>query len=466
MIEREWGVSMADIFISYAREDQTYARKLADSLRQRGLEVWMDDRIDFGDRWWQTIVQAIDTSTAFVVVMTPDAEKSEWVEREILVALEERKPIVPLLLRGRRFPLLVTTQYVDVTNSRMPPDDFYERLDREVRAQSKEETIEVAPLAPEPKVRKDRAWSWQRLRMPLAAVGLLAIVISVVVIGLGDGEEPTLIPKPQPPSNASLHYIWIRPTDDMEMVYVPGGTFEMGSTDTEIETAFDQCEQHLRIGQCERSWFEDESPLHSVTLDSFWIDRVEVTNEQYARCVADGICSPPSELGSRTRDSYYGDTQFDDYPVLYLSWPDADTYCQWAGGRLPTEAEWEYAARGPDSVTFPWGNDPPDDSLLSYNENVGDATEVGAYPGGVSWVGAMDMAGNVWEWVTDWYDSGYYASSPSHNPKGPETGDRKVLRGGSYHDDEQSVRAADRLNYPPAIRSVLVGFRCVVEPGD
>jgi hypothetical protein len=126
------------VFISYGREDQAYTRKLADSLRQRGFEVWMDDRIDFGDRWWQTIVQAIDASAAFIVVMTPDSEGSEWVEQEILLARRERKPIFPLLLRGQEFPLLISVQYADVTGGRMPPDDFYERLEREVRAPSKE----------------------------------------------------------------------------------------------------------------------------------------------------------------------------------------------------------------------------------------------------------------------------------------------------------------------------------------
>jgi hypothetical protein len=179
------------VFISYAREDQTYARKLAEGLRQRGLEVWMDDRIDFGDRWWQTIVQAIDASSAFVVVMTPDAEKSEWVEREVLVALDEDKPIFPLLMRGRRFPLLVTTQYVDVTGGRMPPDEFYERLERDVRPRSR---VEVAPVAPEPTVRKE--WGWQRLRLPLEVIGLLAIVLLVGVVAsslIGGGEEPARI---------------------------------------------------------------------------------------------------------------------------------------------------------------------------------------------------------------------------------------------------------------------------------
>jgi nucleotide-binding universal stress UspA family protein len=118
------------VFISYAHEDQTYARKLAADLENHGLGVWIDDRIDFGDRWWQTVVQAVRASAAVIVVMTPEAEESEWVEREILLAQREGKPLFPLLLRGREFPLLITAQYADVTRGQMPPASFYERLAR------------------------------------------------------------------------------------------------------------------------------------------------------------------------------------------------------------------------------------------------------------------------------------------------------------------------------------------------
>jgi hypothetical protein len=330
-------VSVADVFISFVHEDQIYTRKLADSLRQLGFEVWMDDRIQSGDRWWQTIVQAIDASAAFVVVMTPGAEKSEWVEREVLVALGEGKPVFPLLLRGRRFPLLVTTQYADVTGGRLPPDDFYERLEREVRAQSEEEMFADVPFAPEPTVRKGRAWNRERLRLPLALVGLLAIVllVGVVACGLvGDGEaiKPTV---PQPPSNASLGDIWTRPADGMEMVYVPGGTFEMGSTEG----------------------IDDEQPVHAVTLGSFWIDKTEVTNDQFERFVqaADYRTDAEKEgTGEVYSDGSWSEVDGADWqhpsgpetsisgrmdqPVVQVSWTDATTYCQWAGGRLPTEA--------------------------------------------------------------------------------------------------------------------------------
>jgi formylglycine-generating enzyme required for sulfatase activity len=228
----------------------------------------------------------------------------------------------------------------------------------------------------------------------------------------------------------------------MEMVYVPGGSFKMGSTEGG----------------------SNEQPVHMVTLDSFWIDQTEVTNSQYASCVADAACFPPPGSSSHTHDSYYGISQFDNYPVINVSWHDADTYCRWTGGRLPTEAEWEYAARGRDGRVYPWGYDPHDDTLLNYSNYGGDTTEVGSYPDGASWLGAMDMAGNVQEWVADWY--GYYASEAQANPKGPETGDRKVLRGGNWYASGYTVRAANRLSSQPDNRSDSIGFRCVVEPGN
>jgi len=287
------------------------------------------------------------------------------------------------------------------------------------------------------------------------------VIIVVTATPPPPTDTPTLTPVPQTPTpTLGIGSTLVREKDGMEMVYVPGGTFQMGSTDEEIDTM-------AKDSGFERGWFSIEQPPHPVTLDAFWIDRTEITNSQYARCVADDTCSPPSESGSYSRDSYYGDSQYDDYPVIWVSWDDADTYCKWAGGRLPTEAEWEYAAGGPDSLTYPWGNDAPNDTLLNmYEFNVGDTTQVGAYPDGASWVGAMDMAGNVEEWVKDWY--GEYPSEAQTNPKGPETGDSKVLRGGSWlSPGAEYVRAACRTFNSPDYSEIHKGFRCcVVAPGE
>ncbi len=521
--------TLSHVFISYAREDQPYTRKLAEGLRQRGFEVWMDDRIDFGDRWWQTIVQAIRASAAIVVVMTPDSEQSEWVEREILLAQHERKPIFPLLLRGHGIPLLVTTHYANVTGGWMPPDDFYERLEREVRPQRDEEV--VAPVAPEPTVHKERVWSWQQLRLPLAVVALLAIglLVGVVASGLIGGvgqptvsptpsvpalvaqpnrtpmvttmptptapytpestvtrtdtpmptDTPTLVPTdtptPVPPTATPTHTrtpapptdtptptrrptptpipgldigsTQIRPTDGATMVFVPAGEFIMGSPEGE--------------------GVPDEYPQHTVYLDAFWIDQTPVTNAQYRKCVDAGACTPSACADD---PAVSRDTQ----PVVCVDWHQAAAYAKWVGGRLPTEAEWEKAARGTDGREYPWGDDRFEASKLSFcldKATLGyQPIDVASYPAEASPYGALDMAINVQEWISDWYEESYYEYSSYDNPTGPEMGETRILRGaacagyGGATSAMSTARCAERSRHPPDTRNTAIGFRLAMPP--
>jgi formylglycine-generating enzyme required for sulfatase activity/tRNA A-37 threonylcarbamoyl transferase component Bud32 len=241
---------------------------------------------------------------------------------------------------------------------------------------------------------------------------------------------PTLTPTPTPARR--LGDTWVRPADGMVMVYVPAGKFEMGSTDGD----------------------DGEQPVHAVALDGFWIGRTEVTNGQYARCVAAGTCKPP-EGGFLSR---YGDSDYDDYPVAWVDWYQGAAYCEWAGARLPTEAEWEYAARGPEGYVYPWGNDAPDCDRANYGGCVGDLVAVGSYPTGASWCGALDLAGNAWEWVADWY--GRYSSRRQVNPQGPPSGDGRVLRGGQWGTPPFYLRSASRTWVVPGDHSNVIGFRC------
>ena len=213
------------------------------------------------------------------------------------------------------------------------------------------------------------------------------------------------------------------------------------------------------MGSPEGVGYSDEHPQHTVYLDAFWIMQTEVTNAQYAKCVADGACSAPDN--SRWQDPIYAH-----HPVTDVDWHQANAYARWAGGRLPTEAEWEKAARGIDGRTYPWGNEPPVQSLANCCDFVNHITPVGSYRTGVSPYGVLDMAGNVWEWTADWYDSGYYSQSPAQNPTGPTSGDSRVVRGGAYDWDADVVRVANRDGSDPDYRGGHGGFRVVASsPG-
>ncbi|OQY97404.1 MAG: hypothetical protein B6D41_03570 [Chloroflexi bacterium UTCFX4] len=259
---------------------------------------------------------------------------------------------------------------------------------------------------------------------------------------------PTVPPATSPPQAGTLQN---RGTDDAPMVFVPAGEFLMGSTDQQVADALKLC------STCN---FDDEKPQHTVYLDAFWIDQHEVTNALYKKCVDAGKCQPPNPTVSYTRDPYYGNAQYDNYPVVYVSWDYANSYCEWVGKRLPTEAEWEKAARGSDGRIYPWGNTFDKNLLNSSEGGAGDTTEVGKYPNGASPYRALDMAGNVWEWVHDWHDANFYSSPPRENPQGPSTGQYRVLRGGSFGRNRDIVRAAVRGGVAPDSRNSNIGFRC------
>jgi serine/threonine-protein kinase len=220
---------------------------------------------------------------------------------------------------------------------------------------------------------------------------------------------------------------------------VPEGEFLMGAEDSDAA--------------------DNEQPEHTVYLDAYWIDQTEITNQMYRACVDAGRCNTPSST------SRYDNPEYSNHPVVYVSWDDATTYCQWAGRRLPSEACCTKAARGvlsprrkEGSRKYPWGDQVPTAQLANFNGNVGDTTEVGSYPTGASPYGAYDMAGNVWEWVNDFYDEDYYADSPRDNPRGSSVEGPRVLRGGSWEDDRRWLRGSARGR--GVARFDDGGFRC------
>ena len=269
----------------------------------------------------------------------------------------------------------------------------------------------------------------------------------------------------------------IRPKDQMVMVFVPSGEFRMGSTKEMVFSAKDICKEDLGGGitaaVCTYNTFMDEYPDHTVEMPDYWLDQTEINNGQYRLCVESGECDQPNKMGSFTREHYYDDPAFDDYPVVQVTWNMAADYCKWAGVRLPTEAEWEYAARGPEAKIYPWGNDFDPSKLnycdagckgisdLTYNDNFPDTAPVGSFPEGASWIGALDMAGNVREWVADWY--GYYHLNKLENPQGPAEGEAKTLRGGSWYDPRYNIRSNNRGSDAIDYWRHKVGFRCAVD---
>ena len=285
-------------------------------------------------------------------------------------------------------------------------------------------------------------------------------------------DHPVTIPTDEPqisPTPASIGH-QVRLVDGMTMVYVPAGSFEMGN--------------HLDERAC---------PVHEVSVGPFWIDQFEVTNAMYTEFL--------NELGNQLEEDdvawlepgighrgiVYGYIEeidgvfhtrvgYEQYPVVEVSWYGAAAYCSWVGGRLPTEAEWEYAARGPESLAYPWG-DTYDGSCANYcdilcneeprdrtsNDGAARWTAVGSYPECASWCGAQDMAGNVWEWVNDWWSEDYYAHSPSENPQGPASGTLHIGRGGSWYDLGSEFGVTFRKGLTSSsYRIHWIGFRCVV----
>jgi len=319
-----------------------------------------------------------------------------------------------------------------------------EKAGREAEAKSRRDAEEAARREAQQKARRTLLRS--RLRIGLAVLCGLAAIALVLGFALrrcgGPAQEP---PTPLGPVT--------RETDGVVMVHVPAGEFVMGSAASDPEAA------------------DNEKPQHTVYLDAFYIDRTEVTNAQYRAFVA-ATGRPAPTTCHDSRQPTYDDAGKRDHPVVCVSWEDATAYCAWAGARLPTEAEWEKAARGTEGRIYPW-EDEFDDLWLNYrdancesqrndknaNDGYSRTAPVGSYLDGASPYGALDMAGNALEWVGDWYSAGYYGRSPSQDPRGPETGTTRVVRGGSWGDWPLVVRSAFRFWFDPSAFSEL-GFRC------
>ncbi len=292
------------------------------------------------------------------------------------------------------------------------------------------------------------------------------------------------VPKDATPSADSAKTGTVRQLgkDGAPMAFVPAGEFVRGSTNEQARRALDMCER-FTPGVCGPDWFATEQPQRNIYLDAYWIDTHEVSNAQYDACVQTGACPPidrancevwvPKDEEWRRLSPTVIRTSFGapEQPVICTTWRDADTFCRWAGKRLPSEAEWEKAARGTGPDTFPWGETMPDcrrahmDSQNDGGEGCG--TRVTGYVGvraeSASPFGAQDMSGNVAEWTLAYADRGYYNNSPARNPINSTPSERRMLRGGAWNNPPTLLRVANRSAFPPDFRTVYNGFRCVLD---
>jgi len=475
---------MGHIFISYSHRDNNYAHALADSLQSMGLEVWIDARLDYGSQWPHEIQKNLDSCDAFILIMSPRSFESDWVQSELQRAKRKRKPIFPLLLEGDEPWLSVeSTQYYDVRDAEMPDDRFYSAIKRVISISKSSETlkppkrtVKTSTSKPEPKLKTEivvaiiggvftiLATCATLFGGPLVAKWLEGGngAIPTAVVDNGVRSNPTATGKPNqavvnppadmtltstdtalPPTKTATPYPEeITDSTGATMRLVSAGKFIMGSDHGEF----------------------NERPVHEVELSAFYMDVYEVTNSNYQTCVDVGPCTSPAlnTLGQYVTD-YYNDPQYGDYPVVYVNWFQARTYCDWRDAQLPTEAQWEKAARGTDGLTYPWGQYITCDRS-NFGRCTGTTYPVGSYGEGISPYGLYDLAGNVWEWVGDWYSETYYGDSSSPNPTGPEDGMFRVLRGGSFVDGDNLNRSSFRNRNLPEDYNWNIGFRCAMNP--
>jgi formylglycine-generating enzyme required for sulfatase activity len=518
------------VFLCHASQDKPDVRELYNALKTESwIEPWLDEeKISFGQHWTTVIEKAIDESDVVLIFLSRNSvHKEGFVQRELNYAWEIslEKPrdvifLIPFRLDNCEIPrFLNSRQWGDFFGGkkkstyqillrslklRYEQKISLEKLEQDAReiVALEEAKREAAEKAAREKIRREHL-QWEiaenavrekaerdaeqkaklkktatgsSLPIALGGLGILVLIgIFVAVIFLAvkwlspffvptptEAPPATKLPAQESPVITELFIITDAPTeaqdlgagstmtgtDGMTLLYVPAGEFTMGSDKGD----------------------PDEKPVHMVNLDAFWIDQTEVTNEMYSMCVTADVCKQPSHKGSFTNSRYYGNPAFNHYPVIYVDWDMAKTYCEWVGRDLPTEAQWEKAARGPDAKMYPWGNTfngklvnfcdtncSADWANKGYNDDYADVSPVGNYPSGQSVYGVLDMAGNVWEWADDWYDV-YPGGTTTSSKFGQKY---KVLRGGSWFVNMHDVRTADRYWVDLSDSSnYFTGFRC------
>jgi len=468
------------VFISYAESDRHIADMIYSALASKGIQGWASHRdIAPGLNWPNEISKAITGSKILILVLSSNTQKSRYVNMEVTQAEDENIIIVPfciekVTLRGGLKLLLGNRHWINAFPK--PQEKHVDQLVETVLKhlgkapamppKNEEKQPEVVKEVIRKEEKKTGKPLWQK-RIPIAVSIIILLIAAVFLISQlvkkeGKKEEPAFIKKVKS-KGAQVKQIgkdlWEAYYEkyDITMVYIPPGEFMMGQTAEEKKWLID------KIGEKDyNSYYSDETPLHNVYLDGYWIGKYEVTFAQYDRYCNDTKIKKPADRGWGRENR----------PVINVSWNDAVAYCQWLSQEtglkfnLPTEAQWEKAARGNDRRKYPWGSMEPGKDLANFAGNIGKTTPVGSYPAGASPYGLLDMAGNVWEWCSDRYDRDYYKNLTRENknkiiknPIGPDSGSYRVIRGGSWYSYAGYLRCADRFFNGPSYRFFNLGFR-------
>jgi formylglycine-generating enzyme required for sulfatase activity len=474
--------SKLKVFLCHSSADKPIVRELYSQLSDEGwMDVWLDEESLYpGQDWDLEIEKAVEDAHAILVCLSNNSiTKEGYVQHELRVVLNHAtyKPdgtvyIIPVRLEDCNLPRqLKHWQYADYFEK--DRGRAYQRLLASLRIRA--HSLEIPAVTPELKptkreederqvaMERDLAKAAEKEKrerlsaqevnskkstgnlLYIAFGGFVLLSIIVVAFIVISNLIPPATPAPtqviattdvpavtQTPTPALSLRIGSTKTgnDGATLLYVPEGEFTMGSDKGN----------------------PDEKPIHKINLSAFWIDKTEATNAMYAKCVQDGKCGALNEKYA----THYKNPNYANHPVVYVTWNNAKDYCQYAGRRLPTEAEWEKAARGRDQRVYPWGNGAPSNSLLNYNNYIGNTKAVGFYLKGASFYGALDMAGNVWEWVSSLDKP--YPYDASDGRENLISSEARVVRGGSWKDD--FVRASDRYKYTPSNFLSNLGFRC------
>jgi formylglycine-generating enzyme required for sulfatase activity len=481
---------MPRIFISYARKHVDFARRLATSLSNAGAIIWIDvDDIPAGMKWSTAIQQGLNLCEVMLVIITPESMVSVNVEDEWQFYFDKHKLVMPILLEPAEVHFqLNRLQYVDFYKQ------DYNTAFKQLHSELRRKGIPLIPISaydtnvPIPVQTPLPLRSNSRLKWLWMAGGGLTLTI-VIVIGLIVSSNNPIRSTISPSNTPSLTtgVIVQNSTDVSTLTSTPTATDEPTRTQQSQTPAPSSLDAALQLARAavtrNADWqpfeaefngvkmmlvpagcfdmgseaYDNEQPVHEQCFDApFWIDRTEVTRAMYAECMVAALdkCTetPPSDYST-----WY--TQ----PINNVTWFQARDYCEWRGGRLPTEREWEYAARGPDALKYPWGSD-WDETKVVWNTS--STADVGSLDAGRSWAGALDLSGNVWEWVNTIYDQDHF-HYPYEADGGRESSDdvnsARVLRGGSWDSlAPDYLRAAVRNSGNPNYGNILVSFRCVL----